>query len=373
MSWFSKGLSKNELTKEYRTLAKQYHPDLNLNNPAAAEIMKEINAEYDEYFTSIRKADLRYTPDIYESFFRKYSAQEKTMLLFLKKDKFNPGKFFAYVNGNKAITDSTFDDFNYHRGFALCKLTFNKVVNTINLFGYDITNETVESVVLTKIPAKIRTPSYADMYYGIVHGIVGQNGSLVSTDLESAPIRGYYEFELIETKMYGLVWTSKSIVGKHTRRYAYVLVNDQVIMSTEFDIPEKFIKVVEKVRGDDFGFLAFQNCTMYEFYEMCDVDYVNAPLINAFTMADYKPDELYWIDDPIVAHYARRGFIEFAHAKEYPNMKIGYFKSDPLKCHLEETTVEDTNIVQDYLDKINDDFINRTKNLARKGKIKIVV
>ena len=43
----SKNASDEEITKAYRQLAKKYHPDLNPNNPEAAEKMKEINSAYD--------------------------------------------------------------------------------------------------------------------------------------------------------------------------------------------------------------------------------------------------------------------------------------------------------------------------------------
>ncbi len=43
----SRNATEQEVTKAYRSLAKKYHPDLNPNNPEAAEKMKEVNAAYD--------------------------------------------------------------------------------------------------------------------------------------------------------------------------------------------------------------------------------------------------------------------------------------------------------------------------------------
>ncbi len=43
----SRNATEQEITKAYRALAKKYHPDLNPNNPEAAEKMKEVNSAYD--------------------------------------------------------------------------------------------------------------------------------------------------------------------------------------------------------------------------------------------------------------------------------------------------------------------------------------
>lgn len=44
----SPGASEEAVTKAYRRLAKQYHPDLNHGNPEAAKKMSEVNAAYEQ-------------------------------------------------------------------------------------------------------------------------------------------------------------------------------------------------------------------------------------------------------------------------------------------------------------------------------------
>jgi len=44
----SPSASDEEVTRAYKTLAKRFHPDLNPDNPAAADRMGEINRAYDD-------------------------------------------------------------------------------------------------------------------------------------------------------------------------------------------------------------------------------------------------------------------------------------------------------------------------------------
>ena len=43
----NKDASADEIKSAYRNMAKKYHPDLNKNNPEAAEKFKEVNEAYE--------------------------------------------------------------------------------------------------------------------------------------------------------------------------------------------------------------------------------------------------------------------------------------------------------------------------------------
>ena len=99
MVWFKPGLDREQLKKEYRSLAKKYHPDLS-KDPNAEEKMKEINEQFDDYFT--RQAEFEYGWASQAAEREKSKKVRATVLVYLLRDKYNEGRFFAIVE-NKEI------------------------------------------------------------------------------------------------------------------------------------------------------------------------------------------------------------------------------------------------------------------------------
>lgn len=62
--YFENVTTLEELKKQYKRLAKQYHPDL--NNGTTNEIMKQINNEYDELFERVKNYHVNAEGETYE-------------------------------------------------------------------------------------------------------------------------------------------------------------------------------------------------------------------------------------------------------------------------------------------------------------------
>lgn len=64
MKYFKNITTLEELKKEYKRLAKKYHPDL--NGGTTNDIMKEINAEYDNLFNKVKNFHVNSEGKTYE-------------------------------------------------------------------------------------------------------------------------------------------------------------------------------------------------------------------------------------------------------------------------------------------------------------------
>ena len=78
MEYFKNVKTLEELKKQYKTLAKQYHPDL--NGGTTTEIMKAINAEYDVLFERVKNFHVNADGEAYEKTTTETSAEFREMI-----------------------------------------------------------------------------------------------------------------------------------------------------------------------------------------------------------------------------------------------------------------------------------------------------
>ena len=82
-------------------------------------------------------------------------------------------------------------------------------------------------------------------------------------------------------------------------------------------------------------------------------------------------NDLYWIHDPVVLHYARLGIVKFYQSKYSYKLRYGTFDSKVLEKNAHELDIESAEIIQDFLDELNDDFNNHIEGMIKSGKLKI--
>lgn len=361
IKWFAAGLDKEALTKRYRELAKEFHPDIS-QDPDAEEKMKEINAEYDEYFTLIRVAETGYNVDDIQSTYGQARTSREIILAFLRKDKKRGTGFFAFNYKGKIVSDASPSWQKFHGGFAVCKLS--------SVFPAYADMPDTQTVSLM-VDAQPECPSYADMYFGLKFGDFWYPAdSAELADKSTWGAKHAYMWDLDKYvnihSQYGDAW----VVYRGAQKTAYMKAAGR-IMDCRLDLKPEFYTVQETVPAEDFGYLAFQDCTKSEFCRFHDVD-VWPKLARALDpIRITKAQDMYWVDDPIVAHFARTGIVCFWRSRFNHRMRFGCFSSEGLRAGIHRLSIEDAEHIQDYLDRLNGEFDATSKQMARKGKIRI--
>ena len=383
MKWFKPGMSKGELSSEYKKLARKWHPDLNPGNSEAEANMKEIDDEYDRYFVLSRYTEIGYNAEDINNIYQEARKHREIILVFLRRDKVSGKGFFSFNRYGKITTDDAKIWDEFHGGFALCQLTQTVDPNGGYYTGYiwKTYHEGYKDQVVTKLPAEIGFANYAEMYFGLNFGqFESESTALVNTSASGhrAIMLSYVKYRHIKAKNYGDIWLSDEsftvggiFFGKQiTRQYAYMKVGNQ-IMRCGFDLKPEFFTTIETVNGHDFGYLAFQECTQEEFFKYHDVDYTPtlAPALECELIRN--PRDLYWIDDPVVAHFARTGLLNFYQSKRRFKMRYGTFNQFVLEKSLHELSIDDAEHIQDYLDDLNKEFDQVSKGMVKKGKLTI--
>ena len=184
MKYFKEGLNKEQLTYEYRVLAKKYHPDLNLVKDTT-RIMQEINKEYDEYYTRHINQSFGYDIDDIKNAYEEAKHRRETVLVYLRRDKTREGKFFATNYYGEIITDDSDTWKDFRGGFALCKMTYKEREIISGEYMYEMWRYDQK---ISRISAKIETPTYADMYFGMICNHINSVGLINNLPIDTHPI-----------------------------------------------------------------------------------------------------------------------------------------------------------------------------------------
>lgn len=385
MKYFKEGLNSDELKCEYRKLAKKYHPDL--NNEDTTEIMKAINNEYDNYFTAIRYNEIGYNPDDIRESYERARKERETILVFLRRDKKEGGQnWFTNNRYGKIISDGSESWKGFHGGFSVIELTrtVEGERSFVDIMFGEYSN--IKEQKARRIPMSITFPTYAEMYFGLKYGAFGDSEEL--TTVETAPVKvahmdEYSNYIHIHHKIYGDMWIanqgrlSSSLLGPMLKYYriAYMSCGNRIMECSLPNIGE--YETIETVEADEFGFRAFQDCTKKEFEQYHDTElhgFHKAVGCKELRKNKYGEwDSLWWVEDPTVAYFARKGIVKFYQSEYNFKMRYGVFDMDNLKKNIHLITIEEAEIIQDFLDDLYKDFDDHVKSMVKKGKIKISI
>lgn len=370
MKWFNeKYSSKEELTKEYKKLAMQWHPDI-CNDPKAVEAMQEINAEYDEIFSNIQLGIIGYDADEIKKSYDKAKSMREIILIYMRRDKYNEGKWFGLTEYGKVISDDSDEWKSFRGGFTLVGLKVSPDTGYYCMGHYwggglrELLDEHVK-----KLNAKIELPSYADLYFAMNNNIMNSDSTdidIKDSKLSNAWISKFLPLCRVENKYIGEMWIMKN----YPKKYAFMKVNG-IVMRCSISIHASDTKTIETIDSSDLGMKAFQDCTVDEFRQYHDT--VQSEYHNTMQCKPISHQDLYFIDDPMVAHFARNGIIDFYQSKRNYQLRYGIFNMDKLLENIHTLTIDDVEHIQDYLDDLNGNFSDRIKSMIRKGKIKVII
>lgn len=385
MKWFKLGLNKEQLKAEYYKLTKKYHPDLSSGNP---EIMKEINAEYDDYFTLNRKSEIDFNWDDILERYSNYSR--KTILLYFFKDKIGKNEWYAKSYQNtylfsyyknitiKYISDDSDTWNDFHGGFAF--VTYRENYSAFNEY------------ICKRENAIIEAPTKQDIWFAILYGtfdIVQNDTSILdpNNNIQNAGI--YCSFYINNCKLSHMLIKEQEFWINRDSNNIYVKVNGIVVCAKQKTaVLLNNAKTLEEFNDwKDIGFYQFQECSYEEFCRTHDVDYkpIYFPSNKYVQIYTAKYDfnnnikfnneefkELYWIDDPTILYFIKIGVIKLYKSVSNFRMRWGTFDSKLLIKNIHLISIDDAELIQDFLDDINSQFEDYTKSLIKKGKIKII-
>lgn len=384
MKWFKSGLTKEELNKEYKRLAKQYHPDMAAQSGKdTTEIMKEINSEYDDYFMNIsaKASGFNSWADA-ESAYKKAKTERKIMLVFLRHDKTNPGKFFGFTKYGKVISDDSETWKNCRPGFVVCEVErlYEKVYGPLQFFEDSITI----SQTARRMAIKVTTPTWEELYIAVKSSAFSDSTDISVENVDSG-IKEHDDFYMSNTvyskihhSIYGdLIISQEKYEGRiynySSRMYCYKKAGN-IVMRCLVNFRKEDYVVLESTGYLNLGYEIYQGCSRNEFFKTHDIEN-----LSKFHFAlDMQPikrsyDNFYWIENPMIAFLARKGILTFYSSSRNFKLRYGVFNEKMLDKYVHLLSYDDAEDCQDFLDELRNEVEDRAKAMMRKGKIRIIV
>lgn len=374
MKWFNgKYSSKEDLTKEYKKLARKWHPDV-CKDRHAVEVMQQINAEYDEIFSNIQLGITGYDADEIKKSYDEAKSMREMVFIYMRKDKLNEGKWFGMTKYGKVISDDSNEWKSFKGGFALVGLKISRTLKpdygmfwtSTDRWHHELLDEHVK-----KLNAKIEVPTYADLYFAMNNDVMNSDSTDISikdSKISNAEISKYVTMYRVKNKYIGEAW----IMRDYHKIHAFMKVNGIVMRCNVPILASSDTEVIEIVDSEDFGMKAFQDCSIEEFRQYHDT--VFSKYHGTMDCQKIRSNQdLYFIDDPMVAYFARKGLVEFYQSKRNYQLRYGIFNMDKLLENIHMLTIDDAEHIQDYLDELNTSFNDHVKGMIRKGKIKVII
>lgn len=336
MKYFKKGLTKEELHKEYRRLAKIHHPDMG----GDTEVMKAINHEYDKYFEN------QYvTPemDMWEAAYAAYTARKAAQ---------SEREFIVFMMFRNGMLTSVRQPSNY--------LGLPRVDHPSREW-------------------KDACEGFARVRYSRSGGLVGNHikvqlpndGMLSDLMIKEASKwgLGFVKNHLERHKIYAAtVGDSEFYIDDSNNIYA-VDSNGQPFLYSLYGGSQNGIKKELVGSTLDFIFKTYQDCTYEEFELYHDVNNQS----EFHDVLQMRPTDALFSDNPTVSYMVRKGAIKVFVSRLDFTLKYGYFDIDKLIPILKNVQIEDIEDAQDELDRLHDEFQAKVKAKIRKGKIKVVI
>lgn len=371
MKYFIDGLTKEELKKEYKTLAKKYHPDI-CKEAGATAIMAEINKEYDEYFSSLTpniNTTHNWAPSTEQRSSKKSKDPVRRSVVWMFKEKTYDDSFkwsYRTMNDTGRYFYETFvsNDDESWKGFNGGPCVVEYDIYSLGLFR-----------TCKRIKEDIKMPSFDQLI------------ETVYEDRERAGTR--FSVDDFNTNS----WRSRySNLFYHIRKgdEEFLVIgranNNSIVDGVpETTIKDKVVDVAFSV-GSDMMILRNLKASMFKSYEVIDVywpldfvflkytgyranqfaDFYDLDDFPEFFTEKVDPDN---ISDRTAHFYAKRDIVRFRSMKNHQDIRFGCFNIDILVKNLPNIDMNDIDDIQDYLNIVNDESDKKIRAMIKKGKI----